>query len=105
MKVEPEAKVELSVLIVMEVIALVLRHKATRALVSFAASISINLAVVNSLPLPALDGGQLAFVLVEAAAGRRIDQRVQEGINAGALLILLFISFGAAVGDVASIFN
>ncbi|KAL7428650.1 hypothetical protein ACHAXH_002868 [Discostella pseudostelligera] len=75
------------------------------AIVSFAASISINLAVVNSLPLPALDGGQLVFVLAEAAAGRRIDQRVQEGINAGSLLILLLISFGAAVGDVASIFN
>merc|ERR1711966_302792 len=68
-------------------------------------SISINLAVVNALPLPALDGGQLAFVLAEAAAGRRIDQRVQEGINAGALLILLFISFGTAIGDVTSIFR
>ncbi|KAL3777595.1 hypothetical protein ACHAW5_007485 [Stephanodiscus triporus] len=75
------------------------------AVVAFAASISVNLAVVNSLPLPALDGGQLAFVLAEAAAGRRIDQRVQEGINAGALLILLFISFGTAVGDVTSIFR
>jgi RIP metalloprotease RseP len=75
------------------------------AVVAFAASISVNLAVVNSLPLPALDGGQLAFVLAEAAAGRRIDQRVQEGINAGALIILLFISFGTAVGDVTSIFR
>jgi len=75
------------------------------AVVAFAASISINLAVVNSLPLPALDGGQLAFVLAEAAAGKRIDQRLQEGINAGALLILLFISFGTAVGDVTAIFR
>jgi len=75
------------------------------AVVAFAASISINLAVVNSLPLPALDGGQLAFVLAEAAAGRRIDQRVQESINASALLFLLFISFGTAVGDVTSIFK
>jgi membrane-associated protease RseP (regulator of RpoE activity) len=75
------------------------------AIVAFAASISVNLAVVNSLPLPALDGGQLAFVLAEAAAGRRIDQRVQEGINAAALTILLFISFGTAVGDVTSIFR
>ena len=75
------------------------------AVVAFAASISINLAVVNSLPLPALDGGQLMFVLAEAAAGRKIDQRVQEGINAGALIILLFISFGTAVGDVTSIFS
>jgi len=75
------------------------------AVVAFAASISVNLAVVNALPLPALDGGQLAFVLAEAAAGRRIDQRVQEGINAGALLILLCLSFGTAVGDVTSIFK
>lgn len=75
------------------------------AVVAFAASISVNLAVVNSLPLPALDGGQLAFVLAEAAAGRRIDQRVQEGINAGALLFLLLVSFGTAVGDVTSIFR
>jgi len=75
------------------------------AVIVFAASISINLAVVNSLPLPALDGGQLAFVLAEAAAGRKIDQRVQEGINSGALLILLLISAGTAVGDVTSIFK
>ncbi|EED94386.1 hypothetical protein THAPSDRAFT_261878, partial [Thalassiosira pseudonana CCMP1335] len=73
------------------------------AIVAFAASISVNLAVVNSLPLPALDGGQLLFVLAEAAAGRKIDQRVQEAINATALTLLLFISVGTAVGDVTSI--
>lgn len=75
------------------------------AVVAFAASISINLAVVNALPLPALDGGQLVFVLAEAAAGRRIDQRVQEGINAGALFILFMISVGTTVGDVTSLFR
>jgi len=30
---------------------------------------------------------------------------LQEGINAGALLILLFVSFGTAVGDVTSLFS
>jgi len=74
------------------------------AIVAFAASISVNLAVINSLPLPALDGGQLVFVLAEAAAGRKIDQQLQETINAGALTILLFISLGTAIGDVRSIF-
>ena len=48
------------------------------AVVGFVAAISINLAVVNSLPLPALDGGQLVFVLAEAVSGRKIDQRAQE---------------------------
>ena len=74
------------------------------AIVAFAASISVNLAVINSLPLPALDGGQLVFVLAEAAAGRKIDQQLQETINAGALTILLFVSIGTAIGDVRSIF-
>lgn len=74
------------------------------AIVAFAASISVNLAVINSLPLPALDGGQLVFVLAEAAAGRKIDQQLQEAINAAALTILLFISVGTAIGDVRSIF-
>jgi RIP metalloprotease RseP len=75
------------------------------AVVAFAAGISVNLAVINSLPLPALDGGQLVFVLAEAISARKIDQRLQEGINAGALLILLFVSFGTAVGDVTSLFS
>lgn len=74
------------------------------AIVAFAASISVNLAVINSLPLPALDGGQLVFVLAEAAAGRKIDQQLQESINAGALTILFFFSIGTAIGDVRSIF-
>lgn len=74
------------------------------AVVAFAAGISVNLAVINSLPLPALDGGQMMFVLAEAVSARKIDQRLQEGINAGALLILLVISFGTTVGDITSLF-
>jgi membrane-associated protease RseP (regulator of RpoE activity) len=35
----------------------------------FMASLSINLAVLNSLPFPSLDGGQLAFVIAEVVAG------------------------------------
>jgi len=70
------------------------------AVVGFAAAISVNLAVVNSLPLPALDGGQLAFVLAEGIAGKKIDQKRQEEINATALFLLLAFSLSTAVGDV-----
>lgn len=69
------------------------------AVIGFVAAISINLAVVNSLPLPALDGGQLVFVLSEALTGKKIDQRKQEAINSVALLFLLALSFGTTVGD------
>lgn len=71
----------------------------------FAAAISINLGVVNAFPLPALDGGQLLFVLSEALTGRKVDQRVQEGITGAALLFLLLASAGAAIGDIESIFS
>jgi RIP metalloprotease RseP len=71
----------------------------------FAAAISINLGVVNAIPLPALDGGQLVFVLAEAVSGRKIDQRWQEGITGAALFFLLLLSVTAAVGDIESIFT
>jgi RIP metalloprotease RseP len=70
------------------------------AVVGFAAAISCNLAVVNSLPLPALDGGQLVFVLAEGLTGKKIDQKRQEEINALALFLLLAFSLNTAVGDV-----
>jgi membrane-associated protease RseP (regulator of RpoE activity) len=70
----------------------------------FAAAISINLAVVNSLPLPGLDGGQLVFVLAEAVMGRKIDQQLQEGITGVTVLLLLLTSVGTAFGDVQALF-
>ena len=73
------------------------------AVVGFAAAISVNLAVVNSLPLPALDGGQLIFVLSEAVTGKKVDQRKQEEITAAALFFLLLVSAGTAVGDITSL--
>lgn len=73
------------------------------AVVGFAAAISVNLAVVNSLPLPALDGGQLVFVISEALTGKKVDQRRQEEITAFALFFLLLVSAGTAVGDVSNL--
>lgn len=73
------------------------------AVLLFAAAISINLGVINSIPLPALDGGQLVFVLAEAVTGRKVDQRFQEGITGVAVLFLLLLSAGTFVGDLSSI--
>ena len=43
------------------------------AVIGFAAAISFNLAVVNALPLPALDVGQLVFVVGELLTGKKVD--------------------------------
>ncbi|KAG7363607.1 RIP metalloprotease RseP [Nitzschia inconspicua] len=75
------------------------------AVLLFSAALSVNLAVINALPLPALDGGQLVFVIAEALSGRKIDQRLQEGITSVAVLFLLWVSVSAAIGDVGNILS
>ena len=47
----------------------------------FAALISINLAVLNSLPLPLLDGGQLVFTLIEGFRGKPVPVKVQMAVT------------------------
>lgn len=69
----------------------------------FAATISVNLAVLNSLPFPALDGGQLVFILAEAVSGRKVDQQLQEGLTGTAVLVLLALSVALFAGDISSL--
>jgi len=70
------------------------------ALVSFASNLSINLAILNSLPFPALDGGQLAFVLLEIARGKPVNRNVQEVVTSFAFLVLLLVGGYTIVGDI-----
>ena len=73
-------------------------------LLSFTALIAVNLAVMNLLPIPALDGGQILFVLAGAVyrrlTGRTIDQRVLGYINAAGFVCLMALMVLVAVNDV-----
>ncbi len=59
----------------------------------FVASISISLAVINVLPLPALDGGRFAMVAVQRLTGKSLNQRTENMVHAAgfAALILLMV--------------
>ena len=63
------------------------------ALLMFTAFISLNLAVINILPFPALDGGRLLFVIIEAVKGTPINPRFVVVANTVgfALLIMLMV--------------
>ena len=67
------------------------------ALIKFTGILSINLAVVNVLPFPALDGGRVIFIFLEKVIGRRVKPVIEYWINfvGMALLItlMLFITF------------
>lgn len=71
----------------------------TAALLTFCAVISINLALINSLPLPALDGGQMTFLIIEALRGSPVSLRVQDAVNRTALLLFLAFSGALFFGD------
>jgi membrane-associated protease RseP (regulator of RpoE activity) len=72
-------------------------------LFQFGALISINLAIINILPLPALDGGQLAFLVFEGVMGKPLPNRLQEGIMQTGLVLLLGLGIFLILRDTANL--
>jgi regulator of sigma E protease len=63
-------------------------------LISFIAMLSVNLGLINLVPIPILDGGHLLFYAAEAVYGRPIPQRAQEfGLRIGFALLLSLFAF------------
>ncbi|RJO59266.1 RIP metalloprotease RseP [Candidatus Parcubacteria bacterium] len=61
-------------------------------LLQFAALLSLNLALINILPVPALDGGRVLFLLLEKIRGKPISQTLEAKIhNTGFVILLLLI--------------
>lgn len=68
--------------------------------------ISVGLGVLNLLPLPALDGGRLLFVLIEVLrGGRRISPEKEGLVHLAGMVILLGIMFLVAFGDVSRLLD
>lgn len=68
-------------------------------LFQFAAIVNINLAVVNLLPLPALDGGYLFLIALEALRGKKLPDGVEQGIMSSGILLLLALGVVLMVRD------
>ncbi|MFT5179844.1 MAG: regulator of sigma E protease [Candidatus Paceibacteria bacterium] len=73
-------------------------------LFGFTAFISLNLAVLNLLPFPALDGGRLLFVAIEGIIGRPIKPSIANTINALGFGVLILLMIVITVSDVMKLF-
>jgi regulator of sigma E protease len=63
-------------------------------LLQFVALLSLNLAILNILPFPALDGGRIVFLLIEKIAGRPVKREVEALIhNLGFILLIALVIF------------
>ena len=69
----------------------------------FTALISINLAVLNALPLPLLDGGQFALLLLEGLRGRPLPDRLQMAFMQSGFLLLVGLSVVLIVKDTSQL--
>jgi len=73
-------------------------------LMSFTAFISLNLAVLNLIPFPALDGGRILFVLIEAVMRKPIRPKIANTINAIGFGILILLMLVVTYRDIAKLF-
>ncbi|NMH59707.1 sigma E protease regulator RseP [Alteromonas ponticola] len=70
---------------------------------SFLALISVNLGIINLLPLPMLDGGHLMYYLIELITGKPVPEKVQEwGFRIGGMLLFTIMSI-AIFNDISRI--
>lgn len=69
-------------------------------LLTLLALITINLGIFNVLPLPALDGGRLVFLLIEAVRRKPIKQKYEIAVNAAGFVFLIGLMLFATFNDV-----
>lgn len=73
-------------------------------LLSFTAFISINLAVINLLPIPALDGGRLLFLAIEGITRRTIPAKFTRIVNTGGFILLIAFMLFITYRDIVKLF-
>jgi regulator of sigma E protease len=72
---------------------------------SFAAIISINLAIMNMLPIPALDGGRALFLFIEKIVGRKKLEKIENKANSVGFILLLGLIILFSIRDLKRIFT
>ncbi len=73
-------------------------------LISFAAVISVNLAIINLIPFPALDGGRLFFLLIEKIKGSRINPKFANMANMVGFSLLILLMLVVTYHDIVKLF-
>lgn len=71
-----------------------------RDLLELLALITINLGIFNLLPFPALDGGKVVFLLIEAVTGRAVPEKIQGSLTMAAFVLLFALMLFATYNDI-----
>lgn len=75
-------------------------------LLQFVALLSINLALINILPFPALDGGRIVFILAEKIFGKKVvKEQIENIIHTVGYLLLILFAVAITYKDIIKLFN
>lgn len=74
-------------------------------LLELVALITINLGIFNLLPFPALDGGKEVFLVIEAATGRPVPEKIQGVLTIAAFALLFGLMLFATYNDIVRLFS
>ena len=74
-------------------------------LVNIAVILSLSLGLFNLIPFPALDGGRLLFLLIEAIIRRPLNRKVEAIVNSVGLALLLTLMIVVTISDVVGLFR
>lgn len=69
-------------------------------LMQFTAILSVNLAIINSVPFPALDGGRILFLIIEKLRGKKLNVKAEQMANGIGFALLLLLMLFVTVKDV-----
>ena len=69
------------------------------------ALISVNLAYINILPIPGLDGGHIALILIEVLMGRKLSVKSRIRIQSIGMFILLSLMVFLLLNDIIRVFS
>jgi regulator of sigma E protease len=70
------------------------------ALIEFTAFLSLNLAILNALPFPALDGGRILFLVIEKVRRKRNNPNVEQFVNTVGFVLLLLLMVAVTIKDI-----
>lgn len=70
------------------------------AVINFVGILSVNLAILNILPFPALDGGRLLFIGIESIFGRRVLPKVEATIHTLGMVVLILVIIAITAHDI-----
>lgn len=75
------------------------------AVLSLIALLSLNLAIMNVLPIPALDGGRLFFILIEAVTGLKVSPKIESYTHAVGMAVLMVLILLITFHDLVRVFT